>query len=290
MVPDNIPNGNYIIRVKTIDNIVSDDSAIFSIIENNNQIVIMKPGNIRNPQQIINTNIMKITPKIAIAYPTQNDIINPKSVCRIKWKTVGLMLNKVRIQAIFVKTGALYSIAYVTENDGEYDWNLSKTFWTPGDYKIKIFTTDGGIVGLGKIFKIAAVISSNICKTGNGALDLECLINNYRKSLGLKSIPHSNSLEKVAKAHVKDLAAYHPENKCNQNTHSWSNNENWKGGCFDFNYSSTHGIMWYKPKEIAGDNSNGFEIACKGCSSAAGSLSLWKGSKGHNDVIINKGI
>lgn len=50
--------------------------------------------------------------------------------------------------------------------------------------------------------------------------------------------------------------------------------------------------MWNKPKEIAGYEGSGFEIAY--WSSAGGTaneaLDGWKKSSGHNAVIINSGI
>ena len=50
--------------------------------------------------------------------------------------------------------------------------------------------------------------------------------------------------------------------------------------------------MWDKPKEIAGYNSPGYEIAFYQSDGAIAFTALegWKKSKGHNPVIINSGM
>jgi uncharacterized protein YkwD len=53
--------------------------------------------------------------------------------------------------------------------------------------------------------------------------------------------------------------------------------------------------MWNKPREIANFNTDGFEMAYGSESAtfvldAEKALAAWKSSKGHNPVIINKGI
>lgn len=49
--------------------------------------------------------------------------------------------------------------------------------------------------------------------------------------------------------------------------------------------------MWRKPREIAGYNSEGFEIAYSASvgATADSGVNAWKGSPGHNDVMINRG-
>ena len=49
--------------------------------------------------------------------------------------------------------------------------------------------------------------------------------------------------------------------------------------------------MWSKPKEIAGYESEGYEIAfySSAGATAAESLEGWKKSAGHNPVIVNEG-
>jgi hypothetical protein len=142
------------------------------------------------------------------------------------------------------------------------------------------------------VFNIVSLANNNsFCKTGNNATDLESLINNYRKSNGLPALPLSSSLAKVAKAHVKDVAIYHPENKCSKgNEHSWSSNGQWKGGCYEPKNSSTFKIMWLKPKEIADDNNFMVMRFFMEVQPLRKMLNGWKTSSGHNDVILNKGV
>lgn len=133
----------------------------------------------------------------------------------------------------------------------------------------------------------------------NWIAELPKLINDYRNQKGLPSIKLSSKLSAVAFAHIRDLSTYHPEQTCgaNGNLHSWSNNGNWqgiygagnwKGCCYPSDHSNA-ACMWDKPKEIAGYQSNGYEIAHSGSSTAQGALNSWKNSPLHNDVILNTG-
>jgi hypothetical protein len=117
-------------------------------------------------------------------------------------------------------------------------------------------------------------------------------INAYRQANGLPAIPVSDELTRVAQAHVADLAANHPEDACNGNLHSWSNNGNWTGGCYDPNDETTWPLMWDKPNEIAGYPGRGYEISAWATPAitAEQALSLWQNSGPHNDVILNQGI
>lgn len=134
----------------------------------------------------------------------------------------------------------------------------------------------------------------------NWIAELPKLINDYRNQNGLPGIKISNKLSAVALAHIRDLSTYHPEQTCgaNGNLHSWSDNGNWqgvygagnwKGCCYPSDHSNSV-CMWDKPKEIANYQSNGYEIAHSGSSTAQGALNSWKNSPLHNDVILNKGI
>lgn len=140
--------------------------------------------------------------------------------------------------------------------------------------------------------------------------DLSNLINDYRKDNGLSEIPLSSSLLVVALKHVIDLNTYHYDKTCGGNSndikdwdiHAWSKNGawsgkngegTWKGCCFDpAGGSINNSCMWDKPKEITGYPDNGFEIAHweSGVATAKSALNSWKGSKGHNDVILNKDV
>lgn len=114
----------------------------------------------------------------------------------------------------------------------------------------------------------------------------------YRKSNGLESIPISAKLTKVAQTHARDLMYNYKfdfDNKCNP--HSWSKKGKWTSCCYTNDHKQAK-CMWDKPKEIAGYEGPGYEIAyysSKGASAEEG-LDGWKKSPGHNPLIINEGM
>ena len=123
-------------------------------------------------------------------------------------------------------------------------------------------------------------------------LKLFKLITEYRKSKGLKEIPFSKSLTFDAQTHVRDLENNSPA-QGNCNMHSWSDKGNWTPCCYTSDHAKAS-CMWDKPKELTNYNGNGFEISSGGFGdyiiTADGALKSWKGSSGHNSVIINSGI
>ena len=122
------------------------------------------------------------------------------------------------------------------------------------------------------------------------------LVNEYRESLGLPKLSLSRSLTQVARTHVADSNAYSPENQVDArgiqgNLHSWSSNGSWAPVVYtsDHYYAS---LMWSKPRELTSYSGNGYEISAgtSGYSmTPEKALDLWKGSSGHNAVIIGSG-
>jgi hypothetical protein len=115
-------------------------------------------------------------------------------------------------------------------------------------------------------------------------------INAYRVENGLPKIPMSKSLTKVAETHVKDLVENQPV-KGNCNLHSWSDKGSWTACCYTDDHAKAQ-CMWNKPRELTSYKGDGFEIAAWSSIdiSVEQALSLWKGSAGHNNVILNKDI
>ncbi len=136
---------------------------------------------------------------------------------------------------------------------------------------------------------------TKVCFTENEMI-LYKLVMQYRKTLGLPEIPLSSSLSYVAQTHVKDLAIYHPD-KSGCNLHSWSNNGKWSSCCYTPDHKQANS-MWNKPRELTNYKGNGYEIAFNVWHSddanyivtAEEALKGWKESKGHNEVVTNKGI
>ncbi len=114
----------------------------------------------------------------------------------------------------------------------------------------------------------------------------------YRKSCNLAPIGLSAKLTLVAQTHARDLAenyAFDPQGKCNP--HSWSSKGKWSSCCYTNDHKEAE-CMWNKPKEIAGYESPGYEIAYYSSAGASAfeGLEGWKRSPSHNPLIINEGI
>jgi uncharacterized protein YkwD len=118
------------------------------------------------------------------------------------------------------------------------------------------------------------------------------LMMDYRKSKGLPPIELSAKLSLVAQTHARDLMANYKfavDNKCNP--HSWSKKGKWSSCCYTSDHKKAE-CMWNKPKEIAGYEGYGYEIAyysSRGATAEEG-LAGWKLSPGHNPLIINDGM
>jgi uncharacterized protein YkwD len=113
----------------------------------------------------------------------------------------------------------------------------------------------------------------------------------YRKTKGLDAIPLSARLTQVAHVHAKDLAENHDLTQDRCNLHSWSKKGKWTSCCYTADHKQA-ACMWNKPHEIAGYESNGYEISyyfSAGADAESG-LEGWKQSTGHNQMIINDGI
>jgi len=118
------------------------------------------------------------------------------------------------------------------------------------------------------------------------------LINEYRRAMGLDSVPLSKSLTYVAQVHVKDLAENHPySRRCN--LHSWSDKGPWTPCCYTKDKKQAS-CMWFKPRELTNYEFEGYEIAfwtnqprLDPAKFASVSLKAWKKSPAHNNVIIN---
>jgi uncharacterized protein YkwD len=116
-------------------------------------------------------------------------------------------------------------------------------------------------------------------------------INAYRKKKKLKPIAYSAKLTLVAQTHAKDLADYFQLNNEKCNPHSWSSNGDWSSCCYTNDHKAAQ-CMWDKPTEIAGYESDGYEIAYYSSAGATADEGLtgWQKSPGHNPLLINSGM
>lgn len=121
------------------------------------------------------------------------------------------------------------------------------------------------------------------------------LVNDYREQHGKKRLKVSKSLMKVARTHINDLNMnFDIENPpvdargIKGNMHSWSDKGNWTPVVYtrDHKYDKLTNI---KPKEIAGYDQPGFEVAVNGFMiTPQRALEKWKKSPGHNDTILSQ--
>ncbi len=149
---------------------------------------------------------------------------------------------------------------------------------------------------IGKFAACAVLMLSFFIGQGQGLQPEEQklynLIMQYRQQAGLPAIPVSPSLTFVAQTHAKDLKEnYKVNNTCN--FHSWSDKGSWTPVCYTGDHAQAK-LMWNKPAELTKYKGSGFEIAFGSyegsVATAETSLNSWKGSDGHNNVILNKGI
>lgn len=120
-------------------------------------------------------------------------------------------------------------------------------------------------------------------------------LNSYRAIHGLPPIALSRSLTLVAQVHCRDLAINQPHRRGNCNMHSWSRNDAWSSCCYTPDHRRS-ACMWDKPRELTPYEGDGFEIAFHSTATYPNALAFardamenWSRSKGHNDVIINRG-
>ncbi len=139
-----------------------------------------------------------------------------------------------------------------------------------------------------------ALLSGGACaqsSQASPAARLADMINTYRGELGLPAVPLSQALTKVAEAHAQDLEKSVRGQQCNM--HSWSSAGEWTPCCYTNDHARAQ-CMWAKPRELTRGTyaGNGYEIAHGGGGRVTpeGALRGWRGSQGHHEVIINKGI
>ena len=117
-------------------------------------------------------------------------------------------------------------------------------------------------------------------------------VNAYRETLDLEPVKFSQALTQVAQAHVRDLAEnydFKPNARCNP--HGWSKKGEWSSCCYTADHKQAE-CMWNKPREIANFDTNGFEILSYSSDGVTPTEALlgWQKSKGHHEVMINKGM
>ena len=137
------------------------------------------------------------------------------------------------------------------------------------------------------------VLSSLFCLSFQSAIkegcknELENLINEERNSQGLPSLTCDQGMRYVAYQHAINQVDNNFQAGGGCNLHSWAGD---RQCCFTSDFSNSE-CMWRKPNEIYGDKRRGYEISAGGSGSmtAQQAIAQWKGSSGHNAVMMTQG-
>ena len=134
-IPATVPPGDYTIRVKTLDDAVSDDSGVFSI------------GRPRLDE----------TPEINITSPISTNRWNRGSTKTISWTTVGTMDTRVKIHLMNeAGTSEVLTVIANTPQDGSHPWPIPGT-QSAGRYRVRVQTLDNRVTRNSAIFNITAL-------------------------------------------------------------------------------------------------------------------------------------
>ena len=118
---------NYFIRITTIDNLVSDDSEIFTITGST----------------------------ITVTAPNASSLWQRRTTQTIIWTTQGTQAQKVNI-SLYRNNVWLKDIALGTLNDGSFDWKITAGLKAQSGYLVRVKTTAGNVWDDSEPFTITA--------------------------------------------------------------------------------------------------------------------------------------
>ncbi len=128
---NNILPGTYTIRVKTLDDSVSGNSAIFTI-----------------------SDCSAPTGSINVTKPVNGDVSNQGGHCLINWTSSGAVGSSVKIDLINqTSISVITNIISSTNNTGTFDWNVPNSI-PEGNYRIRVQNLGGTITGISAVFGI----------------------------------------------------------------------------------------------------------------------------------------
>ena len=129
-VPSFLTPGNYIIRVRTTDNEVTGDSAVFTVADFKSSL-----------------------PKVVI-YPDSNSSLCVVQSCDIRWLQGSVIDSVIKLELFNVVSPAtVFPIAASTNNDGSHFWLVPTTI-QPGNYSIRILSMDNRQLGDSAAFQL----------------------------------------------------------------------------------------------------------------------------------------
>ncbi len=137
-VPNSVQSGNYVIRVKTLDNQVYDDSNIFTI-----------------------ANQPSPSGSLTVVKPAAGDCWEKNKTYLIQWNSSNITeLVKVRL---YQGSTRVLAISDSTDNDGSYSWTIPNSL-SDGNYKIMIKTLSNQYSDMSDEFSI-----KSSCNSGGGS-------------------------------------------------------------------------------------------------------------------------
>jgi len=130
-IPSYYEAGNYIIRLKTDDDQVSDDSDLFAV----------------------NSSIVS-TPKITVTSPTSCDTWSKLKTYKIAWSKAGTMSDNVKINIYKDSIETPNFVQQLTgPNTGSIDWTIPGAY-VNGNYILRIKTVDSAVIGDSNVFVV----------------------------------------------------------------------------------------------------------------------------------------
>jgi hypothetical protein len=134
-IPESLSNGSYIIRVKTVDNAVYDNSDAFNIVE------AFSVG----------------SSTIRILQPSSGLTLHKGSSFNITWTKSGSMNANVKIRLYRGSTKVL-NITDSTPNNGSYTWRIPESL-SNGSYIIRVKTVDNEVFDDSATFEIGSGVN-----------------------------------------------------------------------------------------------------------------------------------
>jgi hypothetical protein len=151
-IPSSLPDGSYVIRVKTLDNAVFDDSDSFNIAHG------VPAGS------------------ITVTNPHSGDCWQKGNTYIINWTHSGHATANVKIR-LYQGSSLILPITNSTSNDGSYSWSVPATI-SEGSYMIRVKTVDNNFYDDSDSFNI-----SNSCGGDDGTPSIN--LGNFRASMNL---------------------------------------------------------------------------------------------------------
>ncbi|MCK5003839.1 MAG: hypothetical protein KAS21_02065 [Candidatus Aminicenantes bacterium] len=134
-IPSTISPGDYIVKVKTVDNAVEDDSGVFSI----------------------RREVLEEIPSINVTSPSSSSRWERGRTKTISWTKIGTMDSRVKIHLMNeAGTSEVLAIIANTPNDENHPWPIPGTL-SAGRYRVRVQTLDNRVTKNSQIFNITTL-------------------------------------------------------------------------------------------------------------------------------------